>query len=267
MNHKAGSKGTAVVTGASSGIGIVYAQRLAKQGYDLLLVARRLGRLAERSRQLSSRYRISANYLSADLTRTSDLERVMKVLAEDSTITALINNAGVATLSGFNDAELSKHQTMNALNMEALVRLSYAILPVFKRKNHGTLVNISSVLSLHAYPISSVYSGTKAYVSNFTRGLQEEVAGTNVRVQLVLPGATDTEIWDIAGVPASHLPVGTVMTAEDVVDAALSGLEQGETITMPSVEDIGLLQAYEAAREKLFRASQSARPASRYRIS
>jgi short-subunit dehydrogenase len=266
MSTNAATKGTAVITGASAGIGMTYADRLAKQGYDLLLVARRAERLQELTQRLSAQYGIRATYLAEDLATQAGIDAVVAAVTKDPAVTMLVNNAGVATLTGFNDADLGKHEAMNSLNVGSLVRLCHAILPQFKARDAGVIINISSVLSLHTIPISSVYSGTKGYVSSFTRGLQEELAGTNVKVQLVMPAATATEIWDLAGVPTSNLAEGTVMTVDNLVDAALAGLAQGEFVTMPSVEDIKLWEEYDAARLKLFRASQSGTPASRYNI-
>jgi len=261
-----GNKGTAVITGASAGIGMVYADRLAKQGYNLLLVARRADRLQQLTKDLSAKYGTTAKFLAEDLTKKSGVDAVVAAVSADSTVTMLVNNAGAATLSGFNDADFSKHETMNELNVGALVRLSYAVLPLFKQRDNGVLVNIGSVLSFHTLPISAVYSGTKGYVMNFTLGLQQEVAGTNVKVQLVLPAATETELWDIAGLPVSNLEKSTVMTVDNLVDAALAGLVQGELITLPSVEDAKLWEEYDAARMKLYAASKTSKPASRYNL-
>jgi short-subunit dehydrogenase len=266
MNSNAAVKGTAVVTGASAGIGMVYADRLAAQGYDLILVARRADRLHELTKRLSAQYGVRATALVEDLSKDAGIDAVVSAIAADPAVTMLVNNAGVATLSGFTDADLSKHEAMNALNVNALVRLCYAVLPRFRQQDKGVLVNIGSVLSLHTLPISSVYSGTKSYVTSFTRGLQQEVAGTGVQVQLVMPSATDTEIWDIAGVPVENLGRERVMSVDNLVDAALAGLANGELVTLPSVEDIRLWEEYDAAREKLFQASQSGKPASRYNV-
>jgi len=257
MNTHLSGKGTAVITGASAGIGKVYANRLAEQGFDLLLIARRADSLSELAQSLSAQFGIRATFLAEDLTTRSGIEAVVAAVTGDATITMLVNNAGAGTLSGFTDADFSKLETMNTLNVDALVRLSYAVLPLFRQRNKGTLVNISSVLALHTLPISTVYSGTKGYVLSFTRGLQQEVTGTDVKVQLVMPAATHTGFWDIAGLPVSNLEKSVVMTADNLVDAALAGLARGESITLPSVEDVKLWEAYDEAREKLFLASQS----------
>ena len=139
-------------------------------------------------------------------------------------------------------------------------------MPAFIARNDGVIINIASVLGIHALPISAVYSGTKAFVLQYSRGLQEELAGTGVKVQLVLPASTATEIWDLSGVPLAALNKDALMTTEHMVDAALAGWDQGEAVTWPSVADATLWDKYEAARSALFAATQVGTPAPRYRI-
>jgi uncharacterized protein len=133
-------------------------------------------------------------------------------------------------------------------------------------RNEGVIINIASVIGIHALPISSVYSGSKAFVPNFSRGLQAEMAETGVKVQVVLPASTATEIWDGSGVPLSALDPSTVMTTENLVDAALAGFDKGEAVTWPSVADETLLEKFDAARSELFAASQTGKPAPRYAV-
>ena len=256
--------GTAVVTGASSGLGEVFAERLARRGYDLKLVARRKERLDALADKLRSKYGIKVTNLVADLGSATDLENVVNDLREDKSIILLINNAGTSTLSSITTASVAKQKAMIEVNITALMLLSNAVLPRFVEKNEGILINIASVLGFYSLPISAVYSGTKGFVVQYTIGLQEELKGTNVQVQLVNPATTATEIWEVGGVPLSALDQSTIMTTEDCVDAALSGLDKGELITHPSVNDQKLIDAYEDARIKLFKGSQSGQPAERY---
>jgi short-subunit dehydrogenase len=258
------ARGIAVITGASSGIGAVYADRLARRGYDLILVARRGDRLDALAGRLRREQKVAVQTVVADLTDPDDLSRVEAIVAGNERITLLVNNAGTAKLGAAVGAGAGDQQAMIALNVTALTRLSLAVLPGFLQRRLGTLINIGSVLSFHTLPISSIYSGTKGYVMNFTRGLQQEVAGRNVFVQLVLPATTRTEIWDNGGVSLSTRDPRTIMSAEDLVDAALAGLDRGETITLPSVEVATLWESYDAARQDLFAASQTGQPASRY---
>ncbi len=263
---RSASRGTAVVTGASAGIGKVYAERLAGRGYDLILVARRADRLDALARSLRVKYGVAVQNIVADLGDAADLDRVAAAITGDQSITLLVNNAGVSTLAPVAQTSRAAMDAMIKVNVEALAYLSFAILPVFKARDRGAIINIASVLSFHTLPFSSIYSGTKGYVLNFTRGLQEEVAGSNVVVQLVLPASTATDLWELSGVPLSQLDQASIMTTEDCVDAALAGFDQGEAITLPSVEDSQLWADYDAARLRLLAASQTGKPASRYRV-
>jgi short-subunit dehydrogenase len=256
--------GTAVVTGASAGIGKIYADRLARRGYDLLLVARRAELLDQLARSLEATHGVSVRTSAADLSSPQELDAVAQAIADDDSISMLVNNAGTSTLGAVASTGPADVSAMTDLNISALVRLTLAILPRFKARSGGTIINIGSVLGFHSLPISSAYSGTKGYVLNFTRGLQDELAGSGVNIQLVLPAATATDIWEISGVPLSALDPASIMTPENMVDAALAGLDQGEKITLPSVENIKLFEAYDAARMELLLASQTGKPASRY---
>lgn len=261
------TKGTALVTGASAGIGKTYADRLARRGYDLVLIARRGDRLAAVADELRAQHGVAVETVVADLAVTADLDRVAARLAGDDRITLLVNNAGTSTLAPTAQTPAQALDAMTDINVTALARLTLAVLLRFTAKNAGTIINIGSVLGFHFLPISSIYSGTKGYVLNFTRGLQQELVGTNVRVQLVTPAATATEIWEISGVPITALPAEQVMSVDDCVDAALAGLDLGEAVTMPSVEDAAaLLSAYDTARIALLTGSQTGKPASRYNI-
>jgi len=255
---------TALITGASSGIGAIYADRLAARGYDLLLVARRGDRLHALANDLQQRHGVKISTLVADLSKAEGIQLVETVLRDDTTINLLVNNAGAANLAPVLSSNADQHEAINTLNTTALMRLTLAVLPRFVENNQGTIINIASVVAFHARAGSAVYSATKAWVLNFTRGLQEEFAGSNVRIQAVLPAATATEIWGHSGITLDALPEGSVMTSEDLVDAALAGLDQGELITVPPVEDLQLWDNWEAARLALFSASRNGKPASRY---
>nr|WP_294863532.1 SDR family oxidoreductase [uncultured Pseudogulbenkiania sp.] len=260
------SRKVAVVTGASSGIGAIYADRLAQRGYDLLLVARRGDRLQSLAARLEQTYGIRAETLVADLEKESDLVTLETVLAGNPSIHVLINNAGIARLGPVAEAQKQDALSQIALNITALTRLTHAVLPAFKARNDGIIINIASALALHALPVSAVYSGTKGFVLNFSHGLQLELANTGVRVQVVLPTATATDLWDISGVPLAALPQETMMSAEHLVDAALAGLDQGESVTLPSMADTSLWGRFDTARAELFAALQTNQPAPRLLI-
>lgn len=260
------SRKTAVVTGASSGIGAIYADRLAARGYDLVLVARRADRLAALSEKLSETHGVNVQVLVADLENEDDVVKVEAVLANDAGVRVLVNNAGFARLRPLAQSSVNDSTSQIALNITSLTRLTQAALPGFLSRNDGVIINIASVLAVHSLPVSSVYSGTKAYVLAFTRGLQDELANTGVKVQVVLPASTATEIWTegVSGVPLSALRPESVMSAEDMVHAALVGLDNGEAVTWPSVADESLWAKYDAARSALFAATQVGKPAPRY---
>jgi len=257
------SRKIAVVTGASSGIGSVYADRLAQRGYDLILVARRGDRLQNLAAKLEQAYGIKAETLVADLENEADLVTLEAALASNPAIHVLVNNAGIARLSTVAETSMKDSLSQIALNITALTRLTHAVLPAFKERNEGVIINIASALALHALPVSSVYSGTKGFVLNFSRGLQQELANTGIRVQVVLPAATATDLWDISGVPLAALAQETVMPVEHLVDAALAGFDQGESVTLPSMADTSLWERYDSARSDLFAAMQTSKPAPR----
>jgi len=260
------SRKVAVVTGASSGIGAVYADRLAARGYDLVLVARRADRLEAIAAKISTAHGVKVDTIVADLTKDADLARVEAVLTTNAAVRILINNAGLARLRAIAQSSAEDTSSQIALNITALTRLTQAAVPAFVSRKQGVIINIASVLAVHSMAVSSVYSGTKAFVLQYTRGLQQELAETGVRVQLVLPASTATEIWDESGIPLSALQKESVMTTENMVDAALAGLDQGEAVTWPSVADGSLWDKYDAARSALFAATQVGKPAPRYKI-
>ncbi len=258
-------KPIALVTGASAGIGAVYAQRLAARGYDLILVARRAERLEALSSKFGATYGTKVEVVEADLTRDAGVTRVEQVIKASPAISLLVNNAGNAILAPVAQTSEQDAVSMIALNVTALTRLTQAILPALLARNEGAIINVASVLSFHSLPISAIYSGTKGYVMNFSRGLQQELAGTNIRLQLVMPASTATELWDLAGVPLALLNQSTVMSSENLVDAALAGFDKGEPITLPSVADASLWNKFDEARAGLFAATQTGEPAPRYR--
>ena len=260
-----GSKGTALITGASTGIGAVYADRFAKRGYDLILVARSQEKLSEVAARLKSTGR-RIETIPADLTRKEDVQRVAERLSTDTTITALVNNAGVGSAGKLLDAKIDDLESMIYLNVTALTRLALAAVPGFVARKNGLIINIASIVALAPELLNGTYSGSKAYVVNFTQALKNEVEGKGVTVQAVLPGAIATPFWDKAGLPVQGLPSEWVMTSEDLVDASLAGLDQHELITIPSLPDIADWEKFEAARKALGPNLSRQKPAPRYGI-
>jgi short-subunit dehydrogenase len=243
--------GTALITGASTGIGSVYAQRLAQRGYDLILVARDQQRLTNLANNIATKTGRNAEILPADLTVKADLQRVEQRLRSDSNVTALVNNAGFGGAAKLIDSDVDDMDNMIQLNVTALTRLTSAALPGFIERSKGLIINIASIVALSPELLNGVYSGTKAFVVNLTQSLHNEVKDKGIQVQAVLPGATSTEFWDRANLPVHHLPAEIVMTADEMVDASLAGLDYGELITIPSLPDLGDWEKFEAARKAL----------------
>jgi uncharacterized protein len=258
-------KGTALITGASSGIGAIYADRLAKRGYDLILVARneqRLNAVADRLRGETGR---QVTVLPADLNDKAGLAKVEAVLRDDPSITMLVNNAGVGSVASILQADVDKMEAMIDLNITALTRLTYAVAPVFVARGKGTIINISSIVGIAVEALNGVYSASKSYVLSFGHSLQKDLAEKGVRVQTVLPGATATEFWDVAGYPPQKTSEIT-MSAEDCVDAALAGLDAGELVTIPGLHEGELWTRWEAERRELSTKFRNAKPAPRYAV-
>jgi uncharacterized protein len=262
---KDSNKGTALVTGASSGIGAVYADRLAKRGYDLILVARNQPRLNAVAVRLRGETGRQITVLSADLNEKAGLAKVEAVLRDNPDITVLVNNAGVGSVASILQADVDKMEAMIDLNITALTRLTYAAAPAFVARGAGTIINISSVVGIAVEALNGVYSASKSYVLSFGHSLQKDLTEKGVRVQTVLPGATATEFWDIAGYPPQKTSEVT-MSAEDCVDAALAGLDAGELVTIPGLHDEKLWTQWEAERRDISPKFRNAKPAPRYGV-
>ncbi|HEY0202449.1 MAG TPA: SDR family oxidoreductase [Burkholderiaceae bacterium] len=243
--------GTALVTGASTGIGAAYADRLARRSHSLVLVARDGARLAALAERLGVQHGVRAEVLQADLTTPAELARVEERLRGDPDIAMLVNNAGMSVAGGFLSTDIDRVEAMVRLNVLAPTRLAQAAAAGFAARGRGTIINIASVLALAPEMFGGAYSATKAYMLNLSRSLQTELAPRGVRVQAVLPGATRTEIWERSGMSVDALPAHAVMEVGTLVDAALAGLDGGEDVTIPALEDAALWQAFEDARHAL----------------
>jgi short-subunit dehydrogenase len=255
-----------LITGASAGIGAIYADRLARRGYDLIVVARseqRLQALAKRLRDETGR---TVAILVADLTDRADQARVEAVLRDDQSLTMLVNNAGVASVAPLLDADVEAMTTMISLNVTALTRLTYAAAPGLVARGKGTIINIASIVGISPETLNGVYGASKAYVLAFSHSLQHELGPKGIRIQAVVPGATATDLWESAGLHHSKLPQQIVMQAEDLVDAALVGLDQGERVTIPPLQDGDDWTRYEALRRDISTRLSTNRPAPRYLV-
>jgi short-subunit dehydrogenase len=260
------SKGTALITGASSGIGAIYADRLAGAGYDLIMVARHADRLRAIAAALTTDSGRTIETIDADLTRSEDIAKIESTFKTDASITMLVNNAGVGATAPLLQSDVDAMERLITLNVTATTRLAYAAAGAFASRGVGTIVNLASCAAIHPELLNGVYGASKAFVLAFSRSLHHELADKGIRVQAVLPGATATEFWRVAGMPLEQLPKGVLMSPEDVVDAAIAGLYQGEFVTIPSLPESDDWEAFERAREVLLPNLNRSAPASRYRI-
>lgn len=257
--------GAALVTGASSGIGALYAERLAHRGYDLVLVARQRDRLDALARRLSDETQVGVEVMAADLNDRAELARVEARLREDAGLSLLVNNAGIGTHTPLLDSDVERMTSMIELNVTALTRLTYAAVPGFVARGGGAVINIASIVGIAPEVLNGVYGGTKAFVLAFSQSLHHELAAKGVRVQAVLPGATATDFWATGGLPIEHLDPGIVMPAAEMVDAALVGFDRGELVTIPPLHDEGAWLAYESARRTMSGQLSTNSAAPRYR--
>lgn len=253
---------TFLITGASDGIGAVYADRLARRGHNLVLVARRADKLADLADRLRQDTGVAVDVIAADLAKPHELARVEARLRSDDAITGLINNAGIAGETTFVDADPAFLTGMIDLNIVAVTRLSAAIAPRLAAAGSGAIVNVTSITALMPDAFTAVYPASKAYVLAFTEALQAELGVKGVRIQAVLPGITRTPIWDEAQL--ATIPAEMVMDVDAMVDAALAGFDAGETITIPALPDMADYDAFVAARSALRPNLSLSRPAPRY---
>lgn len=253
----------ALVTGASAGIGAVYADRLARRGHDLVLVARDRQRLEALASRLRQAYQVSVEVLQADLTDTGDLQKVEARLRDDADIGLLVNNAGMALGGTFVEQGGPAIGQLIALNTLAPTRLAAAIAPRLAQAGAGAIVNIGSVVGFAPEFAMTVYGATKSFMLFLSQGLSVELAPRGVYVQAVLPAATRTEIWGRAGVDVNTLP--EVMEVEELVDAALVGFDRREAVTIPPLHVATRWDALDGARQALLGDLRQAQAAERYR--
>jgi short-subunit dehydrogenase len=259
----------ALVTGASSGIGAVFAERLAKEGHDLIVVARRRERLEELGRRLHAEHGVEVEVLAADLTLREDRARVEQAIARDDRLALLINNAGAGRYGKFIELDPDVAEEILALETLAPVRLTRAALPGMVKRGNGGIICVASLLAFSGslppgmgMPNRVCYAGGKSLQVTFAQTLSHELAGTGVKVMVCCPGIVATEFHTVQGMDLSHLPR---MTPEQIVQAALAGLGAGETVCIPGLEDRAALDRLIETQRALLGASQKTEIASRYR--
>jgi short-subunit dehydrogenase len=227
---------TALITGASSGIGATFARHLATKGYDLVLVARRENLLAKIADQLQQEYGIQARVLPADLSITADLERVSEEISQLKELEILVNNAGFGTQGKFFHIPFEKHQEMLEVHVMAATRLAYAALQNFTAKGHGAIINMSSLSAFVPFPGSVNYHATKAYLVALSEGLQSELQGSGIVVQALCPGFTYSSFHDtseLSDFRRESLPPIAWGSADQVVETSLKALESGRMLVIP----------------------------------
>ena len=256
------SVSTVLITGASTGIGAVYADRFARRGHNLVLVARDQARLETLAANLRKETGVSVDLLPADLTVAADLERVEARLRTDNNIGILVNNAGAAAAGTLAKPDSAALERLIRLNVTAVTLLTGAVVPRFLERGEGAIINIASVVGVAPeFPLGA-YGATKAYVLALSQNLQAELGSRGVYVQAVLPAATRTEIWERSGRDVNSLK--GVMDVNEMVDAALVGFDRREEITIPSLPDAGQWAAFEGARKAMLPNFPNEHAAARY---
>ena len=265
------SRPCALVTGASSGIGAAFAERLANDGYDLIIVARRRDRLDDLAVKIQQRHSVKVEALIADLTKPASLRTVEKRIADESALEMLVNNAGFGGYMPFVELDPDKAEELINLKVLAVTRLTRAALPGMLAHGRGAIINVSSRLAFSAplgsgqLPKRAVYAGANAYINAFSQLVQSELAGTGVQVQTLCPGVVATEFHSHVGADTSRFPAAIVMQAEDLVDASLKGLKLGEAICIPAMEDENLLAQIQESQKLFFENTRGSTPATRYK--
>lgn len=261
----------ALVTGASAGIGKAFAERLAKDGYDLIIVARRRERLEELAQHLKENHQVDVEVSPADLSQPDSIKAVEKRIAEDSFLELLVNNAGFGAYMPFVELDPDKAENLINLQVLAVARLTRAALPGMIARGHGSIINVSSRLGFSGAMVSdqmpkrAIYAGTKSFINTFSQLVQSEIEGSGVQIQALCPGIVATEFHKVQGSDPSRFPSGIVMSPEEVVQASLAGLRLGEVICVPAMEDQSLLTNIQENERKFFELSRTGKMAARYK--
>ena len=270
MENKSKTRARALITGASSGIGAAFAERLARDNYELIIVARRVGRLEALAKVLKAKYHAPVEVLAADLSDADQLKTVEQRITHDSALDMLVNNAGFGDYQPFINLDPNKSDELIRLQVTAVTRLTRAALPLMISNGKGTIINVSSRLAFSgsltapSLPKRAVYAGTKAYINTFTQILHSELTGTGVKVQALCPGVVRTEFHERMGMDPSRIPASMVMKPEDVVEASVAGLRLGEVVCIPALVDPTLLDHVHQSEFKLLDGSGGGTVAERY---
>lgn len=260
---------TALVTGASSGIGAAFAERLAHDGRDIILVARRRDRLDALAARLRAEEGAAVDVIAADLTSPAELMMVERAIEACEALAFLINCAGAGGYMPFVELAPDQAEDLIRLQVVAPTRLSRAALPGMIARGRGAIVNVSSglafsgALAASQLPQRAVYASSKAYINTFSEILANEVAGTGVQVQALCPGIVRTEFHQVAGRDISQVPL--MLEPDEVVSASLAGLQLGEVVCVPALDDVAALADLDTARARIFAGVRISVLADRYK--
>jgi short-subunit dehydrogenase len=256
----------ALVTGASAGLGAAFAEQLAQQNYDLVLVARRFDRLQALAEKLTH---VEVEVMAADLSAAEGLARVERRLVEGSPISLLINNAGFGAYRPFAELMPERAEELIALQVLAPTRLARAVLPGMVGQGEGGIINIASLLALSStlppkpLPFRATYAGAKSYLLTFTQALAHEIAGTGVKVQVCLPGLIATEFHTSQGLDVTKMQ--PMMAPADLVTASLTALSRGEPVCIPGLDDPRLFEQLGEIERTILRSANRPNLSERYR--
>ncbi|WP_340113081.1 SDR family NAD(P)-dependent oxidoreductase [Maribellus mangrovi] len=228
--------GRTVITGASAGLGLCFAKKLAEYGFDLVLIARRKDRLQDIATRLESEHSIQCEILPADLALDEDIEKVADHIKKISDLDILINNAGFATLGNFIDVPVEKDMRMIHVHIKASVQFTYAALQIMRKRKQGVIINVSSIGAFILTPGNALYDATKSFLNTFSQNLSLELQGSGIKIQALCPGFMSTEFHesgDLKNFDKSVIPDSSWMTPESVVSQSLKALEKNRTIFIP----------------------------------
>jgi len=246
MRHADFQRPIAVITGATSGIGAAFARRLAADGYDLVVTGRRKEKISQLVKEIEERYGTQVETILCELSNIDHVDRLVRRLVEKDEVAVLVNNAGYGLSQPFADADVETSLTMLKVHIDASLRLIHAVLPSMRKRQKGSIINVSSLASLIPLPEGSVYAATKAFLTVFTESLYLELRRDNIRLQALLPGFTRTDFHDqmvlradksnpdqVAADPRHGGGMLRFMSAEKVVDKSLRALRRGRVICIP----------------------------------
>ena len=243
-------KETALITGASSGIGLDLARLFAKDGYDVVLVARSEGKLRELAAELEREFKVKAHVVVADLAKPDAPRQLVDALSVD--VDVLVNNAGFGVTGPFAETDLAKELEMIAVNVVALTQLTKLLLRPMVARRRGRILNVASTAAFQPGPLMAVYYATKAYVLSFSEAIADELRDSGVTVTALCPGPTETGFAAVADMSATRLfNIAKPMSSIDVARAGLEGMKRGRRVVIPGVKNKLLTQSVRVSPRRM----------------